>query len=146
MACPPKGGCARIYPANGPHRGQYTFHCATLSPSIFLCPSFLLQFPLSLSFLSVFLFSFLHLPRQVPFSQFSLAYNDNGNENNRLWRVFPVSKPTKMTHKSDCLTKEALWINVSCASFDHLFRLLVDLSFFEGRGRRERMDIKWWKK
>lgn len=106
MACPPKGG---IYPANGPHRGQYTSHCATLSLSFFVHPSLaVLQF-VSL-FLSVFLFfafsSFIFRARlpvtvvsfSLATSQFSLTDNDdNRNENNRLWRVFPISKPTKMT-------------------------------------------------
>lgn len=143
MACLAKGGWARIYPANGPHRGQYTFHCAALSLSIL--PS------LSLSFLSVFLFftafpSFIFRARvcQVSSSRF----------HNFPWQITTMGTKTTVfdacflflsrqrwleAYKNDCLTKKALWINVSCTSFDHLFRFVR--SFFLGREERERMDV-----
>lgn len=148
MACPPKGG---IYPANGPHRGQYTSHCTTLSLSFFVHPSLaVLQF-VSL-FLSVFLF-FAALPSssapvcRLPSSRF------HSQRHNSPWQITTIIE-TKTTvfdacflflsrqkwleaYKSDCLAKEALWISASCTSFDHLFRLLVDLSFFLGGGAGE---------
>lgn len=152
MACLAKGGWARIYPANGPHRGQYTFHCAALSLSIL---------PLSLSFLSVFLFftafpSFIFRARvcQVPSSRF----------HNFPWQITTMGTKTSVfdacflflsrqrwleAYKNDCLTKKALWINVSCISFDHLFRFVRSFVFFrEGREREDGckvMDTCEWK-
>lgn len=154
MAYPPKGGCARIYPANGPHRGQYTFHCATLSLSFFVHPSLVVLQSVS-PFLSVFLF-FAALPSssapvcRLPSSRFHSQRHNSPRQITTIIEtkttlfdacfLFLSRQKWLEAYKSDCLAKEALWISVSFTGFDHLFRLLINLSFFWGGGMDE-IDI-----